>query len=122
MWIKILLLVVFGGTVFLTGYWLHRTGSTYGTFVLAIHKVVALIAMILIGALLVAVNRDIGLSMTDIYLSAATLILLIITMASGGVISAVDKSPQWVLLLHRIIPYFASIAAGYCAYISFTKV
>ena len=122
MWIKTIFLVIFGAIVFLTGYWLHRTGSPYGTFVLAIHKLVALIAIIFIGTLLVAVNRDVGLSMAELFLAGAALILLIVTMASGGVLSAVDKSPQWVLLLHRIIPYFASLAAGLCAYISLTKI
>ncbi|MCF7825408.1 MAG: hypothetical protein K9M55_03650 [Candidatus Marinimicrobia bacterium] len=121
MWIKTILLLVLTVIVFLSGYWLHRAGSPYGTFVLAIHKLVALVAIVIIGSLLVAAQRRIGLSGGDAYVVAAAVVLLIAAMASGGFISAMETAPKWVLVFHRIIPYFSAIAAGACVYISWVK-
>jgi len=120
-WIKTILLLILAVMVFWAGYWLHRAGSPYGPFVLAFHKLAALAAIVIIASLLVGVQRSVGLSAGDAYVIAAAVVLLIVAMASGGVISAMETVPQWVLVFHRIIPYFIAIAASACVYISWVK-
>ena len=121
MWLKLIVLVAMGLIVFLTGYWLHRAGSPYGAFMLAIHKLVALAALVFVGSLVVLAQRDAGLIAEDIYVVGVAFILVIVTFVSGGVLSAMGEAPKWLLYLHRILPYFSTGASGACVYIALTR-
>jgi len=121
MWIKTGFLVTMGLIVFMTGFWLHRAGSPYGVFMLAIHKLLALLAIVFIGSLVVSAQKAVGLATSELLIIGSALLLLIITFGSGGIVSAKDSVPHWLLYLHRIIAYFSTALASYSAYLVISK-
>lgn len=121
MLVKTGFLAVAGMIVFLSGFWLHRTGSPYGVFVLAIHKLVALLALVFIGSLVISTQKAMGLSSSELWIIASALVLLIVTFGSGGIVSAKDSVPQWVVYLHRVVPYFSTALTSYSVYLVISK-
>jgi len=102
-------------TVFMyaAGYWLHRSGSPYGTLPLTVHKLLALGAMGLAGTMIFTAYKGVGLQGFDLFLWAGTALLLLVLIGTGGALSAMEKAPDWVRTVHRVLPYLATALAGF---------
>lgn len=113
---KLITLVFFAAVVFLTGYWLHRSGSPYGTAALTMHKLLALAAIGLAGTIVFTAYKGFGMQGNDLFLWACTIILLLIVIATGGMISAMESIPNWLIYVHRLLPYLATSVAAISVY------
>ena len=113
---KLTTLIVLTVIVFLTGYWLHRSGSPYGTATLTIHKLLALAAIGLAGTIVFTAYKGFGMQGSDLMLWGSTIILLLIVIVTGGVVSAIESAPAWLIHIHRLLPYFATTVAAISVY------
>lgn len=97
--------------VFASGFWLTRAGPPYGAALVNAHKLVDLMALVLLGVLLYKANGAAALSSVQWGLAASTAVLAIVTLATGGVVSAMAEPAPWVLWAHRVVPFPAGVMA-----------
>lgn len=90
--------------VFLSGFWLYRSGRPISTFVLTIHKLIALGTLILIGVTVYQVNQVAALNTTAWIAVATTGILFVVTIITGGLLS-LDQPVTAVSIVHKISPF-----------------
>ena len=95
-----------------TGVALTRTGWPFGTTLLNIHKLVALAAVVFTGVLVYRTNRAGAITPNQWIALAAGALLCIAAFASGGVVSALESAPTWVVWVHRVGSWLAVAATG----------
>jgi len=91
--------------IFLSGFWLSRNGSPYGTGLLAIHKLISLGIFVFLIVTVVKVNKETGLSGSEWTLGIITAVFFIGTILAGGLLSTDLELPTAVLTIHHITPY-----------------
>ena len=97
-----------------TGVWLTCSGRPFNTVLLAVHKLVALAVVAILGVLAYRAADAALLSTADWILVISAGLLCLASFASGGVVSATEAAPAWVLWVHRIGTWFAAGAVGLC--------
>jgi hypothetical protein len=90
--------------VFLSGFWLYRSGRPINTVVLTLHKLIALGALILIGVTIYQVNQVAALSTTAWIAVIITGILFVTTIITGGLLS-LQQPVMAVGIVHKIGPF-----------------
>jgi hypothetical protein len=102
--------------VFATGFLLARAGRPYGTGLLTVHKLVDLAAVVFLAILIVSALRASPATTLEWVLVIAASITVLATFATGGVVSATDSAPSWVLVAHRALPWPLVLILGATAY------
>jgi hypothetical protein len=95
-----------------TGGALTRSGWPFGTTLLNIHKLVALAAVAFTGVLVYRTNRAGAITPNQWIALAAGALLCVAAFASGGVVSAFESAPTWVVWVHRVGSWLAVAATG----------
>ncbi len=112
--------VTAGTLVLLTivsGYWLSRSGRPLNDVIFAIHKLIALGAVI---ALAVAVNHfraAINFGALEWSVIAATGAFFLALFVTGALLSIFKTPAGAVLAIHRVVPYLAACSAAATAYL-----
>lgn len=109
--LAVAVVVVFG-----TGFRLSRRGRPYATGWLTVHKLVDLAAVVVLGVIAFTADGEVSLPPPAWLAAGLTAALLIALFASGGVLSATQKAPTWVLWVHRVAPWLALVAGAAAAY------
>lgn len=91
--------------IFLSGFWLSRNGSPYGTGLLTVHKLISLAVFVFLIVTMVQVNKATGLSGLEWALGIITAVFFIGTILAGGLLSTDLELPTAVLTIHHITPY-----------------
>jgi hypothetical protein len=96
--------------ILLSGFWLGRSGKSYSATILAVHKLLSLAAVILLGISVHRTNQTGalgGIQVLAVVLSGA---FFLGTIATGGALSTGKAMPAIILRLHRITPYLTVLA------------
>lgn len=97
--------------LFLSGFWLSRTGKPYSMLISAVHKLIG----VGIGAFLVlAVYRRqqaAPLNGVEIILLVVTILLFGGLVATGALLTS-DKTSPTLTISHKLLPYLAVISTG----------
>jgi hypothetical protein len=101
---------------FASGIWISRRGKPYGSALLNLHKLASILAVVIVGTALHRAYRLEPFSPVQWAAVGPAALLIIVAIASGGIVSAVTKAPPSLLWLHRIAPYIAVIAV-LCSYL-----
>lgn len=88
----------------LTGLLLARSGPTYGTALLTVHKLAALVVVAALVLRVRAAHLDAGLPVGGWAIAVAAGLLLVAAIATGGLLSALDQAPALVAVAHRFVP------------------
>lgn len=88
----------------LTGLLLSRTAPTYGTGLLTVHKLAALVVVAALVIRVRAAHLDVGVPAGGWAVSVVAGLLLIVAIATGGLLSALDDAPALVAVAHRFLP------------------
>jgi hypothetical protein len=99
------------------GYWLTRSGRPYSTILLTIHKLVALAIVAMVGITIHRLRRDVGLSGIEIVATILTGLLFLLTIASGGLVSADRPANTAMLIVHRAAPFLAVLSTAATLYL-----
>jgi hypothetical protein len=92
--------------IFLSGYFLSRSGKPFNVPVLTIHKLLSLTALIYLSTRVVQVP----LNSLKIGLVAASVIFFISAIITGGLLSTDKNMPTIVHRFHQIIPYLTVLS------------
>jgi hypothetical protein len=103
--------------VFVSGFWLTRSGKPYNQAILTLHKLVALAGAILLGVLLYQASRVAPLTAAELAGGIVTGLFILGLFVTGALLS-IDKSmPAIVARLHHITPYLAVLATAVALYL-----
>jgi hypothetical protein len=102
--------------VFLSGFWLYRSGRPINTVVLTVHKLIALGALILIGTTIYQINQVTALSATTWIVAAITGLLFITTIITGGLLS-LEQPVTAVSIVHKIGPFLTVVGVSVTMYL-----
>jgi len=98
------------GVVVVSGVLLTRRGWPFGVALLTAHKLIALAAVVFIGYLAFGATRSGLLASGDRVILAASLALCVAMFATGGVVSAMQDAPAWVVWTHRAGSWLCVVA------------
>ena len=114
-------LLIAGGIVLASGIWLTRSGRPYGVALLNVHKLVDLVAVVVIGVAVYQANRAAPLSPADWAVTGAAGLVVIATFATGGVASGMQAPPTWAVTAHRVASWGAALLAVVSVYLISTR-
>lgn len=98
--------------MFLSGFWLNRTGKPYGALIFAVHKLIGVGIGIFLFITVRQIHQTIPLSPKEIALIAITVLAFIATVTTGSLLSVPVSKPMPVIVstLNKIFPYFTVLA------------
>ncbi|MDX9864959.1 MAG: hypothetical protein RBT34_09160 [Anaerolineaceae bacterium] len=100
-----------------SGVWLSNAGKPYNNAIFAIHKLIALSAVVLAAIQMVAGFKTADLTTLLIVLAVAAILAVIALFATGALMS-LDKEPYKVwLTIHQTAPAVMSIAGAAIIYL-----
>jgi hypothetical protein len=105
--------------IFLSGFWVRSDGKPYHSFVLTIHKLIALAAGVVLCVALYWQNQAVGLGSLDLTAVFVTGMLFVITVLSGGIWSIEKDIPGVVLSLHQVSLFLSMFSTGVLLYLVF---
>ena len=96
--------------VFLSGFWLNRSGRPINAIILTVHKLIALGTLIFIGVTVYQINQTAQLSTAAIVATVMTGIFFIATIIAGGLLS-LDKPVSAMSIVHKVGPFLTVAGA-----------
>jgi hypothetical protein len=103
--------------IFLSGYWLSRSGKPYGAIIFNIHKLVGLAMGVFLIVTVRQVHQVAPLGAAEIAAIVVTVLFFVGVVAAGGLLS-VDKSmPVAVSMVHKLLPYVAVLSTAVTLYL-----
>jgi len=107
--------------IFAFGYLMSRSGKPYNTALITVHKLASLGAIALLILTIVSINHLSPLGAAHVAAIAVTGICFLITLATGGLLSAINDLPQFVSGLHQVIPYVTLLSTAGMLYLLFIR-
>lgn len=98
--------------IFVSGYWLSRSGKPYGTLLLTIHKLIAVGAFVFLVITMVRSGRAGALGTAGWVAGGVTGVLFLSLIATGGLLSSDLETPAVVSTLHKIAPYLTILSTA----------
>ena len=101
---------------FVLGYWLSSTGKPFNVAVLTAHKLASLGALVLILLTVRQVWGSVNVGGLAVVAIAVTVLLFVVTIGTGGWLSAENPDNATVSDIHRFVPYLvvlSTLATGY---------
>lgn len=123
---KILSIVLFFAFIFLSGFWLSRSGKPYSILIFTIHKLIGLAAGVF---LIVTVYRTYQVALFNtiqITVLVVTVLIFVGLVAAGGLLSieaegGLSDTSQSMLaaisMIHKTFPYFAVLSTAATLYL-----
>lgn len=108
---KILITFILLACMILSGFWLSRSGKPLNTFILTVHKLISLGALVFLVITVVQAHQASPLTPLQWAVSLLSGVLFLALIASGGFLSAGKSLPQMVLNIHRFLPYALALSA-----------
>ena len=103
--------------IFLSGFWLSRTGKPYSMFISTIHKLIGLATGIFLVNTIYRIYMAVPISRIGITSIVATVIFFVGLVATGGLLSADKPMPAAVSTIHKLFPYLAVLSTGVTIYL-----
>ena len=95
--------------IFLSGFWLSRSGKPYSAILFNIHKLIALGAIIFLGIMVSKMHQAFPLAPLHLILIVAAGLLFIATMVTGGLLNIDRTWPAAILVGHRVLPFLTTL-------------
>jgi hypothetical protein len=105
--------------MFLSGFWLSRTGKPYGTFIFPIHKLIGVGMGILLFVMVRQIHQTTSLSSIEIAAVVVTVLSFLAIVTTGSLLSIpISKPmPDIVSKLNKILPYFTVLSTTVTLYL-----
>jgi len=103
--------------VFVSGFWLSRSGKPYNQVILTLHKLVALAGAILLVIVLYRASRVATLSAAELAAGVVTGLFILGLFVTGALLSIDKPMPAIVSRLHHITPYLAVLSTVVALYL-----
>ena len=103
--------------IFLSGFWLSRSGKPYSVIILTIHKLIGLAAGVFLVMTVYRIHRVAPLSPVEITAIVVTVLFFAGNVATGGLLSTDKTMPAVILRLHQITPYLTVLSTAVTLYL-----
>jgi hypothetical protein len=113
--------VLFCLFIFLSGFWLSRSGKPYKEIIFNVHKLIALAAVVLFVITMYRTNQVSALSTIELIAGVVTGLFFIGLFVTGALLSIDRPMPAIVLKLHHIIPYLAVLSTAITLYLLLSR-
>lgn len=101
--------------IFLSGFWLSRSGKPYSLAGFNLHKFIALGAVVFLAVLVGRLLQATPLDMLQKIVVALTALCFIATMVTGG-LASIDRALP-LLRLHQVLPYLTLVSSAVMLYV-----
>lgn len=105
--------------MFLSGFWLNRTGKPYGTLVFTIHKLIGVGIAIWLFVTVRQIHQTIPLNTFEIVAVLVAAVFFIATVTTGSLLSIPlsRPMPDIVSRLNKVLPYFTLLSTAITIYL-----
>jgi hypothetical protein len=112
--------------IFLSGFWLSRSGKPYNAIIFNIHKLIGLAAGIFLVVTVYRIHKAVPLGPVQIAALVVTVLIFVATVAAGGLASIdaagnlgnINQSIRAAIpTLHKIFPYLAVLSTAATLYL-----
>jgi hypothetical protein len=107
---------IFFLAIFLSGFWLSRSGKPYSSLYLNIHKLIALAAVVFLVMTITRLNQVARLNILELTVCLVAALLFLIAIISGGLVSIPKELPATITTLHHLLPYAVVLATAVTLY------
>jgi hypothetical protein len=114
--LKIVAAALFVVIIFVTGFWVSKSGKPVNLIKMNIHKFIALGAAIFVGVIIYQVRKGTGLSPLEIGVLVAAVLFAIATIITGG-LASLAKPIQVAVIIHKITPYLTVLSTATSLYL-----
>lgn len=98
--------------IFLSGFWLSRTGRPYSMVIITIHKLVGLATGVFLGLTVYRIHKVAPLSPPQIAAIVITILCFVVNVATGSLLSTNKPMPETVSIINKWFPYLTAISTG----------
>ena len=102
--------------IFISGFWLSRSGKPYNGIILTIHKLISLVAVVLLVMTIYQVNQAATPGAIEFIASVVAGLLFLGTIITGGLLSTDKSMPAAIQKLHQITPYLTLLSTAATLY------
>jgi hypothetical protein len=103
--------------IFLSGYWLSRSGKPYSMLVLTVHKLLAVGTFVYLIVTLIRANRADTLHAYTVIAGVVSGVFFLSLIATGGLLSSEVQTPAFVSTLHKVAPYLTLLSTAVTLYL-----
>jgi len=103
--------------IFLSGFWLSRSGKPYNAVIFNIHKLIGLATGLFLVITVYQIHQVNPLGTFEITAIVVTVLFFVGTIAAGGLLSIGKTMPPAILKLHQIAPYLTTLATAATLYL-----
>lgn len=103
--------------VFVSGFWISRSGKPYPILLFTLHKLAGLGVLVFLALQFSKAHQAAPLNAVQIAIMALAALCFITLIATGGLSSVEKVMPAAVRKSHQILPYLAVLTAGASLYL-----
>jgi hypothetical protein len=103
--------------IFLSGFWLSRSGKPYSPVIFNIHKLIGLATGIFLIITVYQVHQVTPLGLAQIAAIAINVLLFAVDVAAGGLLSIDKPMPSAVARVHKVFPYLIALSTAATLYL-----
>jgi hypothetical protein len=104
--------------IFLSGFWLSRSGKPYPVILFNLHKLIALAAVVFLFLAVYRAQQTVPLGPSEITALVITGLLFAGTILAGGLLSLGKPVPEAVAWVHRLFPYLTMLSSAVTLYLA----
>ena len=91
--------------IFLSGFWLSRSGKPYSAIIFNIHKLIGLAAGVFLVMTVYQIHQVAPLGPVEITAIVVTVLFFAATVTAGGLLSIAKPVPAAISTMHKLFPY-----------------
>lgn len=114
---KIIVTVVFFVLIFVSGFWLNKTGQPFKAAVLTLHKLLSVALIVYLVMAVLKIGKIAPLGRIELIACMVTALLFLGAVASGGLLSAVKAMPDSARVLHKLLPALTFLSTALTFYL-----
>ena len=103
--------------IFLSGFWLSRSGKPYSVIILTIHKLIGLAAGVFLALTVYRIHQVAPLGPVEITAIVVTVLFFAGTVTAGGLLSVDKPMPAAISMMHKLFPYPTVLSSAVTLYL-----
>jgi len=103
--------------IFISGFWLSKSGKPYSVILLTIHKLISLAAVVFLAITIHRINQVARLSAAELIAGVVTGLFFLDAIVSGGLLSTDKPMPVVILRMHQITPLLTVLSTAVTLYL-----
>ena len=107
--------------IFTFGYWLAHSGKPYNGFIMTIHKLVSVVAVVFLVIAISRINKAAALNAVELTAVVFTGLFFLCTIVTGALLSIDKPMPVVIMRLHQVIPYLTVLSTALTLYLLLSR-